>query len=61
MYNYLEDKNLVKLYELLKEAKLYDYFIKNVILDTDTYKKWVEIAKEIQKLNKNEAVERNED
>jgi len=60
MYNYLEDKNLVKLYELLKEAKLYDYFIKNVILDTDTYKKWVEIAKEIQKLNKNEAVERNE-
>ena len=60
MYNYLEDKNLVKLYELLKEAKLYDYFIKNVILDTDTHKKWVEIAREIQTLNKNEAVERNE-
>ena len=61
MYNYLEDKNLLKLYELLKEANLYDYFIKNVILDTDTYKKWVEIAKEVQKLNKIEAVERNEE
>lgn len=61
MYNYLEDKNLLKLYELLKEANLYDYFIKNVILDTDTYKKWVEIAKELQKLNKIEAVERNEE
>ena len=61
MYNYLEDKNLLKIYELLKEAKLYDYFIKTVILDTDTYKKWVEIAKEVQKINKNEAVERNEE
>ena len=60
MYNYFKDKNLIKLYKLLKETNLYEDFIKNVILDTDKYKNWVKIAKEIQKAEKTEAVERNE-
>ena len=52
MYNYLEDKNLIKIYEYLKDHKLYDVFIKSIVSKDDLYKEMIENIKKYKKETK---------
>lgn len=52
MYNYLEDKNLIKIYKYLKDHKLYDVFIKSIVSKDDLYKEMIENIKKYKKETK---------
>ena len=52
MYNYLEDKNLIEIYEYLKDHKLYDVFIKSIVSKDDLYKEMIENIKKYKKETK---------
>lgn len=52
MSNYLEDKNLIEIYEYLKDHKLYDVFIKSIVSKDDLYKEMIENIKKYKKETK---------
>ena len=56
MYNYLKDKYLTEVYKKLKKNNMYEDFIKDVVLETEEYKKLIKKLQkeaEAKKSNKN--------
>ena len=53
MYNYLKDKYLTEVYKKLKKNNMYEAFIKDVVLETEEYKKLIEKLKKEAEAKKN--------
>ena len=54
MYNYFKDTNLIEVYEYLIKNNMLDSFIKSVVKEDKDYKRYIKLAKDYKKKQKQE-------